>query len=47
MVTLLCDPGERYLDKYYSDAWLAKEGMDIAPHAAAIDVLLRTGAWPD
>ena len=31
VVTLLCDPGDRYLDKYYSDAWLADQGLDIAP----------------
>jgi cysteine synthase A len=47
VVTLLCDPGERYLDKYYSDAWLAAEGLDIAPYTAAIDTLLSTGAWPE
>jgi cysteine synthase A len=47
VVTLLCDPGDRYLDKYYSDAWLAEQGLDIEPYAAAIDSLLRSGVWPD
>ncbi|MGW3070561.1 pyridoxal-phosphate dependent enzyme, partial [Streptomyces sp. NPDC001130] len=47
VVTLLCDPGDRYLDKYYSDAWLAEQGLDITPYAAAIDTLLATGVWPD
>ncbi|QEV16773.1 PLP-dependent cysteine synthase family protein [Streptomyces alboniger] len=46
VVTLLCDPGDRYLDKYYSDAWLAEQGLDITPYAEAIDTLLTTGAWP-
>ncbi|MYS57885.1 MULTISPECIES: PLP-dependent cysteine synthase family protein [Streptomycetaceae] len=46
VVTLLCDPGDRYLDKYYSDAWLAEQGMDIGPYAAAIDGFLETGGWP-
>ena len=46
MVTLLCDPGDRYLDKYYSDDWLAAEGLDITPYAAAIDTFLATGSWP-
>jgi cysteine synthase len=46
VVTLLCDPGDRYLDKYYSDDWLASEGLDIAPYTAAIDIFLTTGAWP-
>ncbi len=47
VVTLLCDPGDRYLDKYYSDAWLAEQGLDIAPYTAAIESLLATGVWPD
>ena len=46
MVTLLCDPGDRYLDKYYSDAWLAEQGLDIAPYTAAIEQFLATGVWP-
>jgi cysteine synthase A len=45
VVTLLCDPGDRYLDKYYSDAWLAEQGLDITPYAAAIETLLATGEW--
>ncbi|WP_245699749.1 PLP-dependent cysteine synthase family protein [Streptomyces roseifaciens] len=47
IVTLLCDPGERYLDTYYSDAWLAEQGLDIGPYAAAITTFLATGRWPD
>ncbi|MDB1089325.1 PLP-dependent cysteine synthase family protein [Streptomyces sp. ACA25] len=45
VVTLMCDPGDRYLDKYYSDAWLADQGLDIRPHAAAISTFLTTGGW--
>ncbi|PWS43301.1 cysteine synthase [Streptomyces sp. ZEA17I] len=44
VVTLLCDPGDRYLDKYYSDSWLEEQGLDIAPYRAAIDTFLATGA---
>ncbi|GGQ65765.1 cysteine synthase [Streptomyces althioticus] len=47
VVTLLCDPGDRYLDKYYSDAWLAEQGLDVTPYAEAIDSLLSTGVWPE
>ena len=32
VVTLICDPGERYLDTYYSDDWLKRQGYDIAPY---------------
>ncbi|MDK1474738.1 PLP-dependent cysteine synthase family protein [Streptomyces sp. 549] len=46
VVTLLCDPGERYLDKYYSDAWLAGQGLDIAPYTTTLRTFLRTGTWP-
>jgi cysteine synthase A len=45
VVTLICDPGDRYLDKYYSDDWLAEHGLDIAPYTAALDGFLATGAW--
>ncbi|MFE5856284.1 PLP-dependent cysteine synthase family protein [Streptomyces sp. NPDC056500] len=46
VVTLLCDPGDRYLDKYYSDEWLRDQGLDIAPYARQIDTFLTTGVWP-
>lgn len=47
VVTLLCDPGDRYLDKYYSDAWVAEQGLDIGPYAVTIDAFLAAGDWPD
>lgn len=47
VVTLICDPGDRYLDKYYSDDWLAAQGIDIAPYTATIEDFLRTGVWPN
>ena len=45
VVTLLCDPGERYLDKYYSDEWLAEQGIDIAPYQRSIEHFLATSHW--
>jgi cysteine synthase A len=30
IVTLICDGGDRYLDTYFNDAWLADQGIDIA-----------------
>ena len=47
VVTLLCDPGERYLDKYYSDEWLREQGIDIEPYSEAINRFLATGGWED
>lgn len=47
VVTLLCDPGDRYLDKYYSDAWVTGQGLDVTPYAVTIDTFLTAGTWPD
>lgn len=43
VVGLLCDPGERYLEKYYADAWLAAQGIDIAPYVERVERFLVTG----
>jgi cysteine synthase len=45
IVSLICDGGERYRDTYYDDAWLDAQGLDPAPHRAAIDRFLATGDW--
>ena len=31
IVTLICDPGERYLDTCYDPDWGAAQGLDPAP----------------
>ncbi|GAB2514352.1 PLP-dependent cysteine synthase family protein [Nocardia heshunensis] len=43
VVTLLCDPGERYLDKYYSEAWLAEQNIVTAPYTGRLEHFLLTG----
>lgn len=45
VVTLLCDGGERYVDTYYSDEWVAAQGLDLGPSLAMIDRFLATGAF--
>ncbi len=45
VVTLLCDGGERYADTYYSDDWVAAQGLDLAPHTATLRAFAATGAW--
>ena len=45
IVTLLCDGGERYADSYYSDDWLAAQGIDVTPYRLAFAETLRTGTW--
>jgi cysteine synthase len=46
VVTLLCDGGERYAHTYYSDDWIAAQGLDLAPYRATVDHFLATGDWP-
>ncbi|HUG59307.1 MAG TPA: PLP-dependent cysteine synthase family protein [Candidimonas sp.] len=43
IVTVLCDGGERYLQTYYNDAWLAERNIDIAPAVAAITACATHG----
>jgi cysteine synthase A len=43
IVTLICDPGERYAHTYYDDGWVAAQGLDLAPATAAIDAFLGGG----
>jgi cysteine synthase A len=45
VVTLLCDGGERYAHTYYDDAWLAAQGLDIAPYAGTLVKFAETGEW--
>jgi cysteine synthase len=47
IVTLLCDGGERYADTYYSDDWLAAQGIDLVPHRTHVAAALRTGVWDE
>ncbi|WP_326550903.1 PLP-dependent cysteine synthase family protein [Micromonospora sp. NBC_01813] len=46
VVTLLCDSGERYTDSYFSADWLARHGLDLAPHLARARHFLAAGDWP-
>jgi cysteine synthase A len=45
VVTLICDGGERYANTYYDDAWVASQGLDLAPHLAVMEEFLATGRW--
>jgi cysteine synthase A len=46
IVTLICDGGERYAGTYYSDAWVADQGLELAPYAEALETFLERGAFP-
>lgn len=43
LVTLICDSGERYADTYYNDAWLAQQGLDLAPALSMVEQALTGG----
>ncbi|MBM3647733.1 MAG: pyridoxal-phosphate dependent enzyme [Alphaproteobacteria bacterium] len=48
LVTLICDGGERYGHTYYDDAWIEAQGLDLAPHARALEAFLDgAAAAPD
>jgi cysteine synthase A len=37
VVTMICDPGERYLDSYFNSDWVAAQRMDLEPFSAWLD----------
>jgi len=45
VVTLICDGGERYTGTYYSDTWVADQGLDLAPYTEALETFLESGAF--
>jgi cysteine synthase len=45
IATLICDPGERYIDTIYNDAWVAARGLDLTPYADAFSAFDATGQW--
>ncbi|WP_229071732.1 PLP-dependent cysteine synthase family protein [Actinoplanes sp. DH11] len=47
VVSLICDGGERYANTYYSDDWVAAQGLDLTPHSAMIRRFLTDGEWQD
>ena len=44
IVTMICDPGDRYLDTYYDPAWLQEQAIDAVPWVEALERFARTGA---
>lgn len=46
VVSMICDSGERYLNSYYNDEWVASQGLDISPYLAQLNAFLTTGQLP-
>ncbi len=45
IVTLLCDNGMRYLDTYFSDAWVDAQGWDLSPYLTVMNRAWDDGVW--
>jgi cysteine synthase A len=47
IVSLVCDSGLRYMDKYYSDEWMKEHKYDIEPYTRQIEHCWKTGSWKE
>ncbi|MDJ0008189.1 PLP-dependent cysteine synthase family protein [Gordonia alkanivorans] len=45
IVTLLCDPGDRYANTYFDEKWIAAQSFDLDPANGVLDEFLATGRW--
>ena len=46
VVTLICDGGDRYSGTYYNDAWVAEQGLDLAPFTQELETFFECGSFP-
>jgi cysteine synthase A len=45
VVTMICDPGDRYLDTYYNEEWLRERNYDLGPFGSRLEHFFETGVW--
>ena len=45
VVTLICDPGDRYMHTYYNNMWLLENGFDIQPYYDQLEHFYTSGEW--
>jgi cysteine synthase len=45
VVTLICDSGERYIQSYYNDVWLAQRKVDLRPYRGQLQSFFERGEW--
>lgn len=45
VVSMICDSGDRYLDSYYDDRWLAEHGFDLQPYQRHLETFFQSGRW--
>lgn len=41
IVTLICDPGERYVGTYYDAGWIREQRLEVEPYLTALDAFAR------
>ena len=46
VVSMICDPGERYLHSYYSDDWVAAQGLELGPYLEQLTYFRDNGMLP-
>ncbi|MHC3814464.1 pyridoxal-phosphate dependent enzyme [Streptomyces sp. NBC_00341] len=45
VATVMCDSGDRYVNEYYNDAWLADKQIDHKPWMPTVERFFTTGDW--
>lgn len=45
IVSIVCDEGSRYRDKYYNQTWIREAGMNPEPWKTALTEFWKTGRW--
>lgn len=45
VVSMICDGGERYLDTYYNEQWLADKGFDLKPYVEKLEAFYENGKF--
>jgi cysteine synthase A len=45
IVTMICDPGERYLETYYDRSWLREQGLEIQPYIEQLKSFAASGRF--
>ncbi|WP_394825248.1 PLP-dependent cysteine synthase family protein [Pendulispora albinea] len=45
IVTLICDGGERYLQTYFDEGWLARNKIDLGPYRQRLQRFYDAGEW--
>jgi cysteine synthase A len=45
IVTMICDPGDRYLETYYDPGWLHEQGLEIQPYIEQLRSFAASGQF--